>query len=276
MEVTDMKLLDLLDSNYIRLSSDANDKDSVLREIASMVAEGGKAGAASADHIYDAFVERESLGSTGFGHGVAIPHCRIQEVRDFIVGMLITSRGVDFDSIDGESVRIFPFVVGPETEPKEYLKILSSIAQILRRKDIRKKLVGQRVPEDVCKVLRSQIKPEESDLPRRPGMKMMHVFIQDEDLFDDILQVFTGSDGISAMVLEAHESTDYLMKGPFFAGFWDSQVQRFNRLIIAVVRNELVNSTVRNIEYISGKLEEKDDILVTVTDLHYTLGSLSI
>ena len=78
------------------------------------------------------------------------------------------------------------------------------------------------------------------------------------------------------MVLEAHESTDYLMKGPFFAGFWDSSVQRFNRLIVAVVRDELVNYTVRSIEYACGDLADRDDILVTVTDLHYTLGSLSL
>ena len=271
-----MKLLDFLSPDYVKLSGKASSKEDVLRLISSIVAEGDAAGPASSEEIYRALVERESLGSTGFGHGVAIPHCRIGTATGFTVGILLLSKGVDFDSIDGESVSIFPFVIGPESEPREYLKILSSIAQIFRNDSVRKSIVTMESPEDIVGLIRERVLPEESDLPKRPGMKMMHVFVQNEDMFDDILQIFTSSDLVSAMVLEAHESTDYLMKGPFFAGFWDTSVRRFNRLIVAVVRNELVNSTIRSIEYICGKLEERSDVMVTVTDLHYTLGSLSI
>ena len=141
---------------------------------------------------------------------------------------------------------------------------------------MRKQLLGCDSAEDAYRTVTGLIRTEDAVPPRRPGKKMVHVFVQNEDLFDDILQIFTGSESVSALVLEAHESTDYLMKGPFFAGFWDTSVQQFNRLIVAVVRDELINGVVRSIEYACGKLSERDDILVTVTDLHYTLGSLTL
>jgi PTS system nitrogen regulatory IIA component len=276
MEVPAMNLMDALDPELIVFSPDLTDKEDVLRKISSMVAGKGLVGATTVDEIYDAFLKRESLGSTGFGHGVAIPHCRITGVGGFLAGMITTPKGIDFDSIDGEKVRIFPFVVGPESEPKEYLKLLSSIAQMLRSETVRNRILSLASSEEVYKFLTEQTRAVDTEPSRRPGMKMMHVFVQNEDLFDDILQIFTGSDSVSAMVIEAHESTDYLMKGPFFAGFWDTSVQQFNRLIVAVIRDELVNGVVRSIEYACGKLADRDDVLVTVTDLHYTLGSLSI
>ncbi len=270
-----MKLLDFLSPDRIEFSRKVKSKEDVLRTISSMVTGDPVIGSAKEDEIFKAFTQRESMGSTGFGQGVAIPHCRLPEASGFAVGILVAPKGVDFDSMDGEKARIFPFVVGPESETKEYLKILSSISQVLRREEIRKKILSLDSPQEVYQLIRDHILPDETEVQRRPGMKMIHVFIRDEDVFDDILQIFSSSDGISAMVLETHESTDYLMKGPFYAGFWDTNIRGFNRLIVAVVRNELVNSTVRSIEYFCGKLKDRDDILVTVTDLHYALGSLS-
>lgn len=271
-----MNLLDVLEPGLIAPCTDLSDKEDVLRRVASVAAGSGIAGETSEQEIYDALMEREALGSTGFGNGVAIPHCRLKGAGGFAAGLITSSEGIDFDSIDGEKARLFPFVIGPESEPKEYLRLLSSIAQVFRNDKTRKELLSLSSPQEILQLLREKVLPDDTAPPRRPGMKMMHVFIQNEDLFDEILQIFTGSESVSAMVLEAHESTDYLMKGPFFAGFWDSKVQRFNRLIVAVIRDELVNSTVRSIEYACGKLSERDDILVTVTDLHYTLGSLSL
>jgi hypothetical protein len=145
---------------------------------------------------------------------------------------------------------------------------------MLRTKDFRKQLLQCGDTEQLQDLIMSQSYVEDETPPRRPGMKMMHVFVRNEDIFDDLLQVFASSESISALVVETHESTDFLMKSPLFAGFWNTDIRRFNRLIVAVVRDELVNATVRNIEYICGKLSERDDILLTVTDLHYVLGSL--
>ncbi len=269
-----MNLRDAFDSKLIAFSPDVSDKEEVLRIISDMVAASSRIGDTTSDAIYHSLSERESMGSTGFGHGIAIPHCRIPNLDDFLVGLLISEKGIDFDSIDGEDTRIFPFIVGPESKPKEYLKLLSAISQILRDSNFRKEILSLRSPDEINSLIKAHSLPEDGTPPRRPGMKMLHVFIQNEELFDDLLQVFAGSESTSAIILETHESTDYLMKIPLFAGFWNADVRHFNRMIVAVVRDELVNSTIRNIEYICGKISDRDDIMITVTDLHNVLGSL--
>jgi len=98
--------------------------------------------------------------------------------------------------------------------------------------------------------------------------------VRNEDIFDELLQVFAATETISAMVIETHESSEYISNIPLFASFWNPNVRQFNRIIIATVRDELANSTVRNIEYVCGKLSDRDDVMVTVTDLHYVLGSI--
>jgi len=269
-----MNLRDALDSKLITYSPDISDKKEVLRKIADMATDGGRLSDTTSDDIYHSLSERESMGSTGFGHGVAIPHCRIPNLDHFLVGLLISERGIDFDSIDGEDTQLFPFIIGPESKPKEYLKLLSAISQILRNSNFREELLSLRSPEEIGNLIKARSLPEDGIPPKRPGMKMLHVFIQDEDLFDDLLQVFAGSESTSAMILETHESTDYMRKMPLFAGFWNTDLRHFNRMIVAVVRDELVSSTIRNIEYICGKISERDDLMITVTDLHNVLGSL--
>ncbi len=76
------------------------------------------------------------------------------------------------------------------------------------------------------------------------------------------------------MVVEAHESTEYLSSMPVFAGFWNSELSSFNRIIIAVVKDSLVNQTIRQIEYVSGDLAGQNEVMITVSDLHHALGSL--
>ncbi|MCK5116843.1 MAG: PTS sugar transporter subunit IIA [Candidatus Aegiribacteria sp.] len=269
-----MNLRDAFDSKLITYSPDISDKEEVLRRIADMAVSSGRISDITSDALYRALSERESMGSTGFGNGMAIPHCRIPDLDDFLVGMLISENGIDFDSIDGEKTQIFPFIIGPDSKPKEYLKLLSGISQILRDSSFRKEILSLRSPEEIIELIKAHTLPEDGSPPKRPGMKMLHVFIQNEDLFDDLLQVFAGSESTSALILETHESTDYMMKIPLFAGFWNADVRHFNRMIVAVVRDELVNATIRNIEYICGKISERDDIMITVTDLHNVLGSL--
>lgn len=269
-----MSIREALDQDLIRWDEKSRGKDEVLREIARMAAGSGKVSGINEESAYRALQDREELGSTGFGHGVAIPHCRLQGLDGFLVGFIVTARGIDFDAVDGEDVHLLPFVIGPEDKPKEHLRLLSGISQVLRDAGFRKELTAAGSSEMISDLLNRKLLPEETAPLRRPGMKMMHVFVQEEDVFDQLLQVFAAAETTSAMIVEGHESTDYLAKSPMFAGFWNSDVQQFNRIIIAVVRDELVNYTVRSIEYVCGKLSERDDVMVTLTDLHYVLGSL--
>ena len=126
----------------------------------------------------------------------------------------------------------------------------------------------------VISLVMSDTSSPDEDSSVQSGKKLLHVFVQDESVFDELLQVFATAETTSSMIMDADESTRYLMDIPFYAGFWNTDIQHFNRIIVSVIRNELVNATIRNIEFICGPLSERTDIMITVSDLHSVHGSL--
>jgi len=163
-----MGLIDLLDSSSIACAQDLDDKNAVLGKIATLAAANAGMNGVSQRLIYDALKQREELGSTGFGNGIAIPHCRLSDAVGFTVGLVTVPEGVDFDSIDSERAFIFPFVVGPLDKPKEHLKLLSEISQVLRDGDLRKALLAANTPEQILELMKERIQPEKDVPLRRP------------------------------------------------------------------------------------------------------------
>ncbi len=268
-----MKLSDLIKSDTVTLDCTPESDDQLLRCVAKIASGADSMAGITEEMIYKALSDRERLSSTAWGHGVAIPHCRMAALSEFTAGLIILSKGIDFNAADGDKVFLFPFVIGPENEPRAHLKLLSSLAQVFRDRKIRESLKKASTTDDARKILLDRISPETS-LDEGSGKKLIHVFIQDEGVFDELLQVFAAVDTSSSMVMDAHESTRFLMDSPFFAGFWNTDIHQFNRIIISVVRNELVNAIVRNIEFICGPLSDRNDIMVTVSDLQSVFGSL--
>ena len=98
-----------------------------------------------AHQVYEKLLEREELGSTGIGNGVAIPHCKVKRLSDVVVAIGILREAVDFGASDGLPVRLLFLVLSPESEPAAHLKSLAAISRwvqadahverILRRPD---------------------------------------------------------------------------------------------------------------------------------------------
>jgi PTS system nitrogen regulatory IIA component len=87
----------------------------------------------SADAIYTALIAREQLGSTGIGHGIAIPHCRVAEC-DSIIGTLVKlDEGIDFDAIDSQQVDLLFVLIVPTEETDEHLRVLSGLARLFHQ-----------------------------------------------------------------------------------------------------------------------------------------------
>lgn len=86
--------------------------------------------------------EREALGSTGIGKGVAIPHVHLESVKEMHVAMMTTSSGVDYGAIDDEPCRIFIMVVAPDADRDQYLTLLSEISRLFRHDDVREAVLA--------------------------------------------------------------------------------------------------------------------------------------
>lgn len=90
--------------------------------------------------IFESFIAREKLGSTGFGNGIAIPHCRMPGCTSPLSAVLRLDVPVDFDAIDGAPVDLLFVLLVPEAATDEHLELLRLIASMLDREDVRERL----------------------------------------------------------------------------------------------------------------------------------------
>ncbi len=91
--------------------------------------------------LYRGLIEREKIGSTGLGDGVAIPHCRLASCQKIVGSLFIFDEGVDFVSPDDEPVRIMFVLLVPESETSEHLPTLAMLAEKLQLESYRKRLI---------------------------------------------------------------------------------------------------------------------------------------
>lgn len=90
--------------------------------------------------VFEALIAREKLGSTGFGNGIAIPHCRLKSCTAPISALLHLEAPIDFDAIDGAPVDLLFVLLVPEAATDAHLELLRQIASMLDRKEVREKL----------------------------------------------------------------------------------------------------------------------------------------
>jgi PTS system nitrogen regulatory IIA component len=130
-------LTELLTPDRVVVPLAARDKAGVIAELTRhLVAHSGGEYA----EVLEAIEERENVLSTGIGFGVAIPHARSSAVRELSVVCGLSPVPVPYDSIDGDPVRLFFLIVGPESAAGQHVKILSRIARLVRKENLRQQL----------------------------------------------------------------------------------------------------------------------------------------
>lgn len=125
-----MKITEFLDVKGIHLDLRAAEKQDILKELVDVLAEVKDIG--DKKLILKALLERESLGSTGIGQGIAIPHGKTDKVKELISVLAISKQGVNFEALDGEPVYIFFLLVAPKDAAGPHLKALAQISRMLR------------------------------------------------------------------------------------------------------------------------------------------------
>ncbi len=126
-------------------------KKRVLEQIAKVVAQ--DIPDLDSQTIFESLVAREKLGSTGFGNGIAIPHCRMAGCTSPVSAVLRLDAPVDFDAIDGEPVDLLFVLLVPEAATDEHLELLRQIASMLDRDDVRARLRQAQTSESLYQVV---------------------------------------------------------------------------------------------------------------------------
>ena len=268
-----MNLFEALRKECIFAGVTPQNKTRALAEVARCAKQSPLLANVTEETIIQGLEEREALGSTGFGNGIAIPHCRLEDVKDFIVGILTVPDGVEFDALDEKPVRLMVFIIAPKDASNEHIRLLSAISQALKSRGAVKEIVAEKTSEAV---LESFLRHASGELDRKghTGKNLIHIFIQDEAVFHDLVQVFAGMDASNVSVLTSENLSAYFSKVPLFRGLWDHDPGGFSHLIMVVVPKELTNETVRRVETVTGNLDNRTGVMLTVQELFYCAGSL--
>ena len=145
-----MRLSELLTPNRIRVPLKASDKEGVLRELVDL-AVAGNGGAAA--EVLRAILERERQFPTGIGYGVAVPHGKTPSLAALSVVAGTTARPVPYETIDGEPVRLFFLLAGPEALAGVHVKALSRISRLVRQEPVRARLLAATTAEEFYRAL---------------------------------------------------------------------------------------------------------------------------
>lgn len=148
-----MLLSELLTADRVKVPLGSRTKNDVLRELVDLVA--NERNAIDAEPILAAVRERELVLSTGIGAGIAIPHGKTPHVDQLMVAAGVAREPVDFDALDGQPVRLFFLLVGPESAAGAHVKVLSRISRLLRRDQLRKDLMMAPSAEAFLGIVRS-------------------------------------------------------------------------------------------------------------------------
>ena len=124
-----MELADILAEDSVLVCTGLKNKNDVLVKLAEAVAK--KTGQPSAD-IFEALNDRESLGSTGLGNGIAVPHGKFASLKGVLAMFMKLDKPVDFESVDDQPVDIVVMLLAPMGAGADHLKALARVARVLR------------------------------------------------------------------------------------------------------------------------------------------------
>lgn len=144
-----MKFADFVSTDAIQAELEAEDKESVIREITKSLVTAGQIAESDYESIVAAIMKREELGSTGIGRGVAVPHTKHPSVDRLVGTVGVSSLGVDFNSLDGEKVQLFFLLISPPDRPGDHLRALENISRQLRDETFCRFLKQSKTAEDI-------------------------------------------------------------------------------------------------------------------------------
>lgn len=146
-----MTLLDHLSADRVLLDGRAKRKEEVLSDLARLLSgDDAQLGA----QILDGLLEREGVMSTGIGHGIAVPHARLDRLGELRLAVARYAHGVDFKALDGQPVYLAFGVVGPPGQADGHVKLLARVARLVKQGGAVKELLAASDVAEALDILR--------------------------------------------------------------------------------------------------------------------------
>ena len=272
-----MSIIELIQSAPCKTELKSRQKEACLNELAALVTQ--QIDTISQERVFRALMEREAMGSTGFEHGVAIPHAKIEGLDRFYLAFARAPRGVKFESHDGKKSTLFFVIIGPAEASSEHLKILAQISRVTRQEGARAALINACNPIEFKEIFAQYADPGLS-IKRREGrkQKLLIVVLTDLKFYDDIIQLYIERGIQGATVLDSTGIQNQLMNIPLFSSFLDflGEHSDSNKTILAVVPEDEIATLVNGIEEFVGDLDNHTGAMVMAVDLFYQKGAMAM
>lgn len=149
-----MQISDFLDLEVVIPEMRATDKAGALEELVNRVAEYYDVG--DAKRLLEVIQAREEICSTAIGEGVAIPHGKVPGVKRVFAAFARSSKGIDFDSQDGQLTHLFFLLVAPEDSTSEHLNALARVSRLIKDRSLREKLMQVSTREEILAAIREK------------------------------------------------------------------------------------------------------------------------
>ncbi len=144
-----MRIADILSRDRVIYELNSTGKQEVIREMTSLLPKE----ILDLDQVVQILMERERLGSTGIGEGVAIPHGKLAGLSSMIAAFGRSTRGVEFESLDGNPTHLLFLLVAPEDSAGAHLKALARISRLFKDSQFRKVLMGARDVDELYEAI---------------------------------------------------------------------------------------------------------------------------
>lgn len=151
-----MKILDFLNEKAITENLESVDKKGVIQELTDLLIKAGQLKPKMKDSVTKVLLNREALGSTGIGQGVAIPHGKCEYVKELVGAFGVSKQGIAFDSLDGEPAYIFFLLLAPMESSGPHLKALARISKLLKDKYFRDSLKNAESEKALLKIMKEE------------------------------------------------------------------------------------------------------------------------
>ncbi|MBN1807520.1 MAG: PTS sugar transporter subunit IIA [Planctomycetes bacterium] len=149
-----MKLSDHLSESLVIAEMQSSTKDEAIRELARLL-DGNDRVLDFDRYVKDVF-DREKEGSTGIGRGAAIPHARTDALRNFVVAVGRSKKGVDFDAIDGKPVKVVILMGTPKEKVRSYLVFLAHVSHLIKKQGFLESILAAADAKTIVELFREQ------------------------------------------------------------------------------------------------------------------------
>jgi fructose-specific phosphotransferase system IIA component len=147
-----VKISDILTEDFVIVGLDVSSKEDAINALIDLIAKSDKV--ININKVREAVFEREKIMTTGVGKGFAVPHGKTDAVTDIVAAFAITKKPIDYDSLDGEPVRLIFLLVGRDNMVGPHIKLLSRISKLMNDNNFRDKLINAKDPKEVVELFK--------------------------------------------------------------------------------------------------------------------------